>query len=1059
MVIFRKTKRVIGIALIAVMLTANSLPSQIGAWGIESLASVTTEPADTWDGTADTSWYLGHENETDFEISTAEQLAGMAKLANEKKLGFAGKTIRLMNDLDLDSLEWSPIGIEGYNMGRGAFEGTFDGQHHVIRNLSTSGAVRRHGLFAVINGGAVKNLGIENADIFVPSDAKSFQAGILVDWCHAGKIYNCYTTGTIVSERAGGVGLAGIAGQCTSSAEIAGCYSSASIQCNILVKDSDVVGGIVGQWETARDDGTKRSRISDCYFDGEITCTSDNSAAGGILGADFTFGSFGVAVENCFVKPREVNYEVYPGNFCYIAAVDENGTIKNCYYSEPDQLSGNESEYYTGVKLVVDWSAGTAGPDPDYVADVKQIEDMGKPEFLELLSQNASKNPPVTWSMGQKHPIFSWDRKNAVPILSMTATASNAEEATVAAMSDQDGTLYCLIGGPDTPVPGNTEELARMTDEGEGVAGGSCRIVGNQIVNLKFTGLQKETQYTAYMAVKEDNGIWSRLIQADFTTTQAKLSGIAMLSGFPVAGEELTAEVVGIQEDAQPVFTWYRGSTRIDGADSDSYLLSVDDIGSKVHVEVTAGGYKGKLISNSTPKIAEEYTVTKIDITSKPDKMIYLLNEDFDSTGMEVTAYLTASASNATPSNAQKVLTDSEYSVDYDFQKIGKATVVVSYMGESAELEVFVTDETALLSGTVTLSGIPIAGETLTAETAGMQKNAKPVFSWYRDKVKIDGATGQTYVLSDRDIGHRIHAEVTAAGYAGKLVSDPTELIRSSYVVSGIAVTKYPDKMEYQRYEKFDGTGMEVTAYLKVNILDPDVAVESILKADQYEISYDFSRAGISTVTITFHWNGAVYTDSFPVSVKAGSGSGSSSDSGSSESNSSGGSSTHSTGAPIPEKGTWQQRDDETWGFEKEGGIHAADEWLYVTNNGKNEWFRFDENGTMETGWFIDRDGRWYYLETEHNGSYGAMRTGWILGSDGYWYYLDFLDGSMKTGWQVIESKWYYFNPVIYGQTWIPDQNNGFVWSGSTLMPYGAMYADTTTPDGYRVGPDGSRIE
>ena len=36
---------------------------------------------DSWDGTADTSWY--DENETEFHLQTAEQLAGMAKLVND----------------------------------------------------------------------------------------------------------------------------------------------------------------------------------------------------------------------------------------------------------------------------------------------------------------------------------------------------------------------------------------------------------------------------------------------------------------------------------------------------------------------------------------------------------------------------------------------------------------------------------------------------------------------------------------------------------------------------------------------------------------------------------------------------------------------------------------------------------------------------------------------------------------------------------------------------------------------------------------------------------------
>lgn len=44
---------------------------------------------DSWDGTADTSWY--DENETEFHLQTAEQLAGMAKLINDDTAYFLRK--------------------------------------------------------------------------------------------------------------------------------------------------------------------------------------------------------------------------------------------------------------------------------------------------------------------------------------------------------------------------------------------------------------------------------------------------------------------------------------------------------------------------------------------------------------------------------------------------------------------------------------------------------------------------------------------------------------------------------------------------------------------------------------------------------------------------------------------------------------------------------------------------------------------------------------------------------------------------------------------------------
>lgn len=52
---------------------------------------------DNWDGSADTSWYVGHETDTEYHITTAEQLAGLAQLVNTDPgtTNFAGKTFYL----------------------------------------------------------------------------------------------------------------------------------------------------------------------------------------------------------------------------------------------------------------------------------------------------------------------------------------------------------------------------------------------------------------------------------------------------------------------------------------------------------------------------------------------------------------------------------------------------------------------------------------------------------------------------------------------------------------------------------------------------------------------------------------------------------------------------------------------------------------------------------------------------------------------------------------------------------------------------------------------------
>lgn len=124
---------------------------------------------DNWDGTADTSWYTDHKTDTEYHFTTAEQLAGLAQLVNDKtaSVSFEGKTIYLDNDLDLSGSQWTPIG-DGSNHVR-FFAGTFNGQHHKIMNLNhhyTGNEVVRNGLFGVVSdGGTLKNLLVIDADI------------------------------------------------------------------------------------------------------------------------------------------------------------------------------------------------------------------------------------------------------------------------------------------------------------------------------------------------------------------------------------------------------------------------------------------------------------------------------------------------------------------------------------------------------------------------------------------------------------------------------------------------------------------------------------------------------------------------------------------------------------------------------------------------------------------------------------------------------------------------------------------------------------------------------
>ena len=375
---------------------------------------------DNWDGTADTSWYTDHKTDTEYHFTTAEQLAGLAQLVNDKtaSVSFEGKTIYLDNDLDLSGSQWTPIG-DGSNHVR-FFAGTFDGQHHKIMNLNhhyTGNEVVRNGLFGVVSdGGTLKNLLVIDADI--ASNDGSLIAGILADWVNGGTVENCYTSGKI-ENNVGSKFVGGLIGQCTWSTQVKGCGSDATVISTESDEDDvDTVGGLIGQWENSADS----SSITDCWFGGSVSCNNIYSAVGGILGANFENFSGnkpGVIIKNCIAATKNIT-GAEPGNITWITAVVKTH-VTNCIWPDtpPDGVTldeetypDNKGNYFAVTKLVVDWDAGTAGADPtfDQSSCGTAVSNFTSADVLAGLQTNAGAG--VEWVAGIGHPTFVWDDNN-----------------------------------------------------------------------------------------------------------------------------------------------------------------------------------------------------------------------------------------------------------------------------------------------------------------------------------------------------------------------------------------------------------------------------------------------------------------------------------------------------------------------------------------------------------------------------------------------------------------------------------------------------------------------
>lgn len=167
---------------------------------------------------------------------------------------------------------------------------------------------------------------------------------------------------------------------------------------------------------------------------------------------------------------------------------------------------------------------------------------------------------------------------------------------------------------------------------------------------------------------------------------------------------------------------------------------------------------------------------------------------------------------------------------------------------------------------------------------------------------------------------------------------------------------------------------------------------------------------------------------------------------------SSGGGSSSSTGRRPAVVGNTrgemtQQADGNKHFLKAQTGTYAQNEWAKV--DGK--WYYFNDKTNAVKGWNLI-DGHWYFLNEADN----TMQTGWHADStDGNWYLLN-ANGTLATGWVQIAGKFYFLNNTSAGATYTQNADGSWTFNGNKNLPYGAMYKDGLTPDGYRVGPDGA---
>lgn len=249
-------------------------------------------------------------------IRTAEQLQFM----NTYKIG----NYVLANDIDLDSVTWTPIGDKNSNGDNynNDFKGTFNGLGHTISNLTLNGEFKytgethqAAGLFGNIAGNANIS-GVKLANAVVTNTATSYSAptaalvGSARDEYNNGNIVgtptihnNIVTTANINSTNGGDVGA------------IVGSARNTTISGNVvldsrIISQKSRVGGIVGKAES--------STILDSF----VALTMIGSTTGGEAGGIAGYIKEGTIIDNATVTDSLIAATIY-GAGGIVGASDE----------------------------------------------------------------------------------------------------------------------------------------------------------------------------------------------------------------------------------------------------------------------------------------------------------------------------------------------------------------------------------------------------------------------------------------------------------------------------------------------------------------------------------------------------------------------------------------------------------------------------------------------------------------------------------------------------------------------------------------------------------------
>lgn len=595
----------------------------------------------------------------------------------------------------------------------------------------------------------------------------------------------------------------------------------------------------------------------------------------------------------------------YPDTFFMASPVS--GSVSDGY-SFKDNSGSTELKYTYADDALGMYPDSILNLDPDKSYMYGTVSINGTPEIGETLTA-VTKDTPSGASL-----TYQWYRGDT-PVSGAndrTYTPSEAEDVgqtiKVAVGADgYEGTLTAQTSGTvvkaDAAAPTNLKILSITSDSilVEVVSGCeyACKPAGESAPSAdewketgEFTGLTPNTKYRIYCRVKETpTHNASPVVYGEVTTavddSHVLSSAHATLNG-PVKNQPLPDVSVDTPYISASV-QWYEGSDKTTGKPVSvgdtakagqeyvAYVTIKADDGYQFNT--TPGGFNMSVTGEGLIKLEQDGTGTAtqatlkitfnpteakalsgIEITTPPDKTDYYTGDKFDPDGMVVTALY--------DDGSKEPVTD--YTVSPEEMAADTTFVTVTYNNFTAELPVTVSARP--VSSVDLKLDAPVKGEELSTSVTITPDTVQGTVEWYEGDSMAGGPVtgtakgGQIYTAA---ITLTVpEGYVFTDGFAAKLngtdvqVSVSGDRATITYVfpataariMTGIEVTKLPDKTAYDVGESFDSDGMEVTA-----VYD-DGTTETVTG---YAVSPQKMAEDTTAVTVTYQG----FTDEVPVTV------------------------------------------------------------------------------------------------------------------------------------------------------------------------------------------------